>query len=323
MIKILLTGGTGFIGKALVQELAIQGKYQPVLAVRQPPKYSLLNTEIINLEGNILDADLSSALVGIYHVIHLASRVHLMKDDVADPLEEFRKINVIGTLKLAKQAALSGVKRFIFVSSIKVNGENTQFEKPFKADDLPAPTDPYGISKYEAEEELKKIADETGMEVVIIRPTLVYGPGVRANFLNMIRWVNSGIPLPLGSINNKRTLVGLDNLVDLILICIDHSGAGNQIILAGDGEDISTTELLKKVGKALGKPTRLIPVPPFLLKTGAWLVGKPGIAQRLCGNLQVDISKTLNLLGWKPPVPLDEGIRKTVEQWKLQRNIEW
>lgn len=259
-------------------------------------------TEQVNWEQVVAGQDV---------IIHSAARVHVMNDLSANPLAEFRTVNVDGTLNLARQAAAAGVKRFIFISSIKVNGEGTLRGNPYTAFDTPAPEDPYGISKMEAEQGLRLIADETGMEVVIIRPVLVYGPGVKANFLSMMRWVHKGIPLPLGAINNSRSLVSLDNLADLIVTCIDHPAAANQTFLVSDGEDLSTTELLRRVGAALGKPARLLPVPPKLLDFGASLFGKKAVAQRLLGSLQVDISHTCSTLGWKPPVTVDEALAKT------------
>ena len=239
-----------------------------------------------------------------------------MNDSAKGSLNEFRKVNVEGTLNLARQAADAQAKRFIFISSIKVNGESTDPGKPFTVEDQPNPMDPYGISKWETEVGLHQVAKETGLEVVVIRPPLVYGPGVRANFLRMMRWINSGAPLPLGAIHNKRSLVALDNLVDLIVTCIEHPAAANQTFLAGDGEDLSTTELLQRIGKALGKPARLIPFPASMLTFVASLLGKWDVAHRLCGSLQVDISKARTLLGWEPPVSLDEGLRKVAEDFK-------
>jgi nucleoside-diphosphate-sugar epimerase len=249
-------------------------------------------------------------------VIHAAARAHIMKDEVADPLAEYRRVNVDGTLNLARQAAAAGVKRFIFISSIKVNGEQTPLGQPFTADDTPAPEDAYGISKWEAEQGLQQLATETGMEVVIIRPPLVYGPGVKGNFASMIKLVAKGLPFPLGAIHNQRSLVAVDNLVDLIITCIDHPVAANQVFLAGDGQDLSTTELLRGVAKAMGKPARLIPVPSSLLMLGATLLGKKAVAQRLLGSLQVDIAKARNLLGWEPPVSVEEGLERCFEQSK-------
>jgi nucleoside-diphosphate-sugar epimerase len=235
-----------------------------------------------------------------------------MKDLPGDQLAEFRQVNVAGTLNLARQAATAGVKRFIFLSSVKVNGESTSPGHPFSEQDMPAPQDPYSISKLEAEECLRRLSVETGMAVTIIRPPLVYGYGVKANFQKMLFWLNSGIPLPFGAIHNWRSLVALDNLVDFILTCIVHPNAANQTLLVSDGEDLATTELLQRIGLALGKPARLIPVPAGLLYLGAALIGKKAMAQRLCWSLQVDISKANELLNWTPPLDVNEGLRRAV-----------
>ena len=299
-MSLLITGGTGFVGQALVKRL---GDKQVSLATRSD------------------SAAWHKALTNITTVVHLAARVHVMRDTEADPLTAFRAVNVQGTLNLARQAAAAGVKRFVFISSIKVNGETTELDRPFTANDEPAPLDPYSISKMEAEKELRKFAAETGMEVVIIRPPLVYGPGVKANFQTMMRWLARGVPLPLGAIHNRRSMVALDNLVDLILTCIDHPAAANQTFLVSDGEDLSTTQLLQRLGRALGKPACLVPVPPALLKLGAALVGKPAIAQRLCGSLQVDISKTQQLLGWTPPLSVDEGLKRAAEGYLREASV--
>jgi nucleoside-diphosphate-sugar epimerase len=263
--------------------------------------------------GDLERADVSTLLPSVDVLIHAAARAHLMKDEVADPLAEYRRVNVEGTLNVARQAAAAGVKRFVFISSIKVNGEATVKGKAFHADDIPAPEDAYGLSKLEAEQSLVKLAAETGMELVIIRPPLVYGPGVKGNFASMIKLVGKELPLPLGAIHNKRSLVGIDNLVDLIIRCIDHPAAANQVFLAGDGEDLSTTELLRGVGRAMGKSARLIPVPAGLLQLGATVLGRKAMAQRLLGSLQVDISKTCELLNWKPPYTVEEGLRRCFE----------
>jgi UDP-glucose 4-epimerase len=233
-----------------------------------------------------------------------------MADKAADPLEEFRRVNVQGTLNLARQAAAAGVRRFVFISSIKVNGEATQLGRSFTADDAPAPLDAYGVSKMEAEQGLRELAAQTGMEVIIIRPPLVYGPGVKANFAAMMRWLQRGVPLPLGAIHNQRSLVALDNLVDLIVTCHTHPAAANQTFLVSDGEDVSTSELLRRMGQALDRPARLLPVPQSWLKLAAAMVGKSDVAQRLCGSLQVDISKTRQLLSWTPPLSLDQGLKR-------------
>jgi nucleoside-diphosphate-sugar epimerase len=320
MSVILITGATGFVGRGLCSRLLAEGR-DARCAVRQPS--STANSVVVGDIGP--DTDWGQALNGVDTVVHLAARVHIMEDTASDPLAEFRRVNVDGTLNFARQAASAGVKRFVFISTVKVNGEETlPHPNPlplgegmahcFTEQDTPHPQDPYGISKHEAEEGLRSVAEETGLEVVIIRPPLVYGPGVKGNFASMVRWVNKGIPLPLGSIHNQRSLVALDNLVDFIITCIDHPAAANQTFLVADGEDLSTTELLRRVGQAMNKPARLIPVPMSVLKVGARLFGKEAMAQRLCGNLQVDISKARKVLGWTPPVSVEEGLRRAVEK---------
>ncbi len=261
------------------------------------------------------DTDWTHTLTKVNTDIHLAARVHIMSDSAADPLAEFRFMNTAVTLNLARQATAAGVRRFIFLSSVKVNGEFTQHDQPFTAADICHPDDPYAVSKYEAEQGLIEIAVQTGMEIVIIRPPLVYGPGVKGNFLSMMRWLHKGIPLPLGAVHNQRSLVALDNLIDLITVCIDHPAAANQTFLVSDGEDLSTPELLQRLGAALGKPARLLPVPQSLLETILNLLGKHAIAQRLCGNLQIDISKTRDRLGWTPPVSVDQALRQTAQAY--------
>lgn len=307
--RIFLTGATGFIGGMLLGRLAAERGCR--VALRRPVRDLPSGVEISICGDLSADTDWRTALVDTDAVVHAAARVHVMHDPAIDPLAEFRRVNVEGTLNLARQAAAAGVKRFIFISSIKVNGEGTPVGSAYTPEGVPNPADAYGLSKKEAEDGLRQVAADTGMEVVIIRPPLVYGPGVKANFLSMMRWLHRGVPLPLGSIRNKRSLVALDNLVDLIVTCIEHPAAANQTFLAGDGEDLSTTELLQRMGAALGKPARLLPVPPMLLSAGATLLGKGAVAQRLLGSLQVDISKTRTLLDWTPPVSVDEALRKT------------
>lgn len=309
--SLLVTGATGFIGSALIERLRRYGGLAVRAAVRRLPARFPAEFETFQVADLGPDTDWTSALSGMDLVVHAAARVHVMKDVAADPLAEFRCVNVQGTLNLARQAAASGAHRFIFLSSIKVNGDETTLGVPFKADDAPAPIDAYGISKREAEDGLRKLASETGIEVVVIRPPLVYGPGVKANFLGMMRWLSKGIPLPLGAVRNKRSLVALDNLVDLLVTCINHPAAANQTFLASDGEDLSTTELLSRTAMALRKPARLVPVPVPILTTAAFLLGKSEISRRLCSSLQVDISKNRELLGWVPPVSVDEALRAT------------
>ncbi|MDD1608788.1 MAG: SDR family oxidoreductase [Methylococcaceae bacterium] len=305
--QVLVTGANGFVGSALCAKacttpLLIKGAVRSAQTLTADVESVVIGA----IEGN---TDWRNALQGINVVVHLAARVHVMHDHTANPLAEFRKVNVDGTLNLAKQAALAGVQRFIFISSIKVNGESTPLGQPFHADDAPMPVDAYGLSKREAEDALRQLASETGMEVVIIRPPLVYGAGVKANFYSMMRWLDKGFPLPLGAIHNQRSLVALDNLVDLILTCIDHPAAANQTFLVSDGEDLSTSDLLRRMASALGKSARLLPVPAWLLEIGASL--------RLCGSLQLDISKTRELLNWTPPVSVTEALRKTAHSYRL------
>jgi UDP-glucose 4-epimerase len=278
------------------------------IAVRSPLQGVPAAVRVETVASLNADIELQHGLIGQDVVIHCAGRAHVMHEHAADPLVEFRAVNLHGTLNLARQAAAAGVKRFIFLSSIKVNGEQTPQGKPYREDDTAAPLDPYGISKKEAEQGLLALAASTGMEVVIIRPVLVYGPGVKANFLSMMRWLQRGVPLPLGAIHNQRSLVALDNLVDLICVCMTHPAAANQVFLVSDGEDLSTTELLRRMARALNRPARLLPVPGFLLQSGAALLGRRALAQRLCGSLQVNIDKTRQLLGWAPPVSVDEAL---------------
>ncbi len=306
-MQVLVTGANGFVGRALCAEAVARGMaVRGITRASDDLPISVENFAVGGIDGN---TDWQDVLTGCEVVVHLAARVHVMADTAANPLEEFRRVNVQGTLNLAWQAAAAGVRRFLFVSSIKVNGEATQSGSRFTADDAPAPLDAYGVSKMETEQGLREIARQTGMEVVIIRPPLVYGPGVEANFADMVRWLKRGVPLPLGAINNQRSLVALGNLVDLLVTCITHPAAANQAFLVSDGEDVSTTALLRRMGQALGCSARLVPVPASWLKLAATMVGKTDVAQRLCGSLQVDIEKTRRLLGWTPPISLDEGLK--------------
>ncbi len=309
-----MTGATGFVGKPLVSCL-IEGQWRVTVATRS------VNSLFPDLARQVVvgcitsDTEWQDALEAADVVIHLAARVHIMNDVSADPLLDFREANALATINLARQAVNKGVRRFIYLSSIKVNGESTPPGFPFTSDDEFVPSDPYGLSKYEAEQGLLKMARETSMEVVIIRPPLVYGEGVKANFRAMIRWVNSGWPLPLGAIHNKRSLLALDNLVSFIIHCIEHPRAANEVFLISDGTDVSTTELLQRVSRALNRPSRLVPVPVFLMEVVAMLIRKRGLTQRLFGSLQVDSSKARDLLGWKAPTTIDEALKKTVNAW--------
>jgi len=310
----LITGATGFVGSALINEL-LAHNYLVSTTVRDNASFVPMGVTRFDVGDLTADIDWFSILNGIDVIIHTAARVHMMDDSVIEPIKAFRKVNVDATLNLARQAAEVGAKRFIFISSIKVNGERTLQGQSFNSDDNSVPSDPYGLSKYEAEQGLLALVKETGMEVVIIRPPLVYGPNVKANFSSMMKWVYKGIPLPFGAIHNQRSFVALGNLVDFIIHCIDHPKAANEVFLISDGEDVSTTQLLQKVAKAFAKKPMLIPVPVCLMTFVAKLVGKGDVANRLFCSLQVDSSKARDLLGWKPIITMDEQLKKAAEAY--------
>lgn len=311
-MDVLITGAAGFVGSSLVKRLSLSSH----LVVRSSVRTGYCDSSTGNVFIGELNAeqDWSMALKGVDVVIHAAARVHVMNETTVDPIESFRAVNVVGTLNLARQAVLAGVKRFIFISSVKVNGEQTEDGFPFTPDDVPAPSSPYAISKMEAEYALQDLAKESGLEVVIIRTPLVYGPDVKANFRTMLTCIERGIPLPLGAIYNTRSLVSVDNLIDLITVCVEHPAAANQIFIAGDGEDLSTSELLRRLAQALEKPCRLFSVPIKVLELGAIMIGKRSLYQKLCGSLQVDISKAQIVLDWTPPISVDDGLRRTAER---------
>ncbi len=322
-IKVLVTGATGFIGRALVENLKGRSEFFVRGAARCPGKDLPVGVESVQVADLSPETDWQVAVTGMNVVVHTIAQVHAIQDTASDPLAEFRRVNVAGTLNLARQAAAAGVRRFVFLSSVKVNGEGTLTPNPspegrgrvYKESDPPAPQDAYGISKYEAELGLREIAAETGMGAVIIRSPLVYGPGVKANFQALMRAVARGVPLPLGAIHNRRSLVALDNLVDFILTCIEHPAAANETFLVSDGEDLSTTELIRRLARAMGRPARLIPVPATVLMAGATLLGKRKTVARLCGSLQVDITKTRTRLNWSPPVTVDDALRATTRHF--------
>jgi len=315
-MKIFITGATGFVGSELTRQLSAKA-LDVVGCVRSADSLLPLRVERIvvdDLTKN--DTNWPSVLGSVDVVVHAAARAHIMNDEVLDPLSEYRKVNCAATLRLARAAAESGVRRFVFISSVKVNGEMSGLNTPFTPDDSFIPVDPYGLSKYEAEQGLLQIAEETAMEVVIIRPPLVYGPGVRANFASMIKWVQKGIPLPFGAIHNKRSLVALDNLVNFIALCVDRNKspkAANEVFLISDNEDVSTTQLLSKVANAFGTKPWLIPIPVSWMTFTAKFLGKEDVAARLFSSLQVDSSKARDLLGWEPVVTMDEQLKKIAE----------
>jgi len=315
MKKVLVTGATGFIGKALVHKL-IEQQYRVIAGVRHLEESQ--STLQVELGDSASATDIIASLQQVDVVIHLAGRAHIMHNTAHDPLTEFRKVNTAGTLNLALQAAEAGVKRFIFISSIKVNGEMTDTNSPFQVELTAPPTDPYALSKYEAEHGLMSLAQSTGMEVVVIRPPLVYGPGVKANFASMVNWLESGIPLPLGAIHNKRSLVAMDNLLSFIILCISHPKAANEIFLISDREDVSTTQLLQKIIRALHKKTILFPVPVSWMNFVAVLLGKQDIANRLFASLLIDSSKATDLLGWEPVINMDRQLQKMADSYTRQ-----
>lgn len=310
-MRVLLTGARGFVGRALSESLAGQRReFRPVVR----SGCESIGGAIPCVVGDIgSHTDWSSALDGVDAVVHLASRVHVMNESGSDIDALYRETNTFGTLRLAQQAADAGAKRFVFLSSVKVNGEER--DDAYSEDDRPAPVGPYATSKHDAERGLWEIAERSGMEVVVIRPPLVYGPGVKANFLSMMRWLQRGVPLPFGAISNRRSLVSTGNLVDFIVTCIDHPAAANETFLVSDGEDLSTTELLVRLAAALQVKARLIEFPVPVLRLGATLLGQGELLTRLCGSLCVDSSKASRLLHWSAPLSMDDGLKATADHF--------
>ena len=303
MRRLLVTGYSGFVGKILVSQL--NDNYQLNLLGRKPSNLGCVYTHSIDSQSPYSDA-----LSNVDVVVHCAARVHIMNDIARDPLNEFRGVNTLGTLNLAKQAAQAGVKRFIFLSTIKVNGESTTGKAPYTAHDQRAAEDPYGISKSEAEQQLLELGKQTGMEVVIIRPPLVYGKDVKANFASLMHFVGKGLPLPFRSIkNNKRSLVSVYNLVDLIKVCIEHPKAANQVFLASDDNDLSTAEMVALMARVQGRRNVALPVPVWCFKLVCKLLNKNDVIDRLTGSLQLDISHTKNTLNWSPPYSVEHGFK--------------
>ena len=305
--RVMVTGASGFIGQSLCAELKRRSiDFIPIIRSKKQASDAAM-------VGSIDPATKwLSLLQDVDSVIHLAARVHVIRDSASDPLAEFRCVNTAGTLNMARQAATAGVRRFIFLSTIGVNGNSTLHGKAFVPTDAPSPHDPYSVSKLEAEFGLRDIAKNTGMEVVIIRPPLVCGTNALGNFGKLTRVVAKGLPLPLASIDNRRSFVGIDNLIDFIVTCLEHPAAANETFLVSDGEDLSTPDLIRRMARAMNQPARLLPMPKFLIMAGATILGKRKMAQRLCESLQVDISKSRTLLGWNPPISVDEGLKRAV-----------
>lgn len=312
---VLVTGATGFVGRFLCKRLLAEGfRVRGTLRESGTPSSLVDGVDPVMVEHLSTDTPWSHAMAGVDTIIHLAARVHIMDDPSTDPLAEFRKVNVAGTARLAGEAAKAGVKRFVFISSIKVNGEESSI--PYTSDSPSLPSDPYGISKWETEQALRTVEAETGMEVVVVRPTLVYGPGVKANFLTMMKIITKGIPLPLASVANKRSLIYVGNLVDALTACAVHPAAAGQTYLVSDGEDVSTPDLIRRTAKALDLHARLFPVSASFLRLVGNLPGKSGVVNRLMGSLTVDSTKIRQELGWKPPYTMEEGLKETAEWFK-------
>ena len=317
---IAVTGASGFVGCALVKKLSTRGLPARGLVRSRNSLSCLSDTNVENfIMGDIhAGTDWSHGLSDVDCVIHCAARAHIMRETASNALEAYRAVNVTGTRHLAEQAAALGVKRFVYLSSVKVNGENTEAGSRFAYNDKPMPADPYDISKWEAEQALREVSGRTGLEVVIVRPPLVYGPGVKGNFRRLLQLAASGAPLPFGAVCNQRSLAGLGNLVDLLICCVDHSAAAGQTFLVSDGHDLSTPALIRRLTRALGKSPRLLPVPPSILRLAGKITGRAAEVERLIGSLQVEITHTREVLGWAPPVSVDEGLRATAE-WYLNR----
>lgn len=315
-MKFLITGASGFVGRALCNELTTQGQYVKAVVRSRELSINYVKLQTIATLGQNFDG--SEMLQGIDSVIHLAARVHIMNDQSINPLQDFLDVNFYGTINLAKQAAATGVKRFVYVSSIKVNGEYAE-DKPFDEGDLANPQDHYAVSKWKAEQALRQLSEETAMEIVIIRPPLVYGPGVKANFLRLLNMVNKSVPLPLASINNRRSMVYIGNLVDAIITCAIHPKAANQTYLVSDKESVSTPELIRNIAQALGRRIYLLPFPIYVMKYLARLVGKSAAVNRLTQSLVIDSSKIRQDLDWTPPFTMTQGLKTTADWFKSQK----
>ncbi len=305
-MKVLVTGASGFVGRAMVSRLQRDPAWTVRAASRQPAPPGVDSVTIERIDG---ETDWTRAVSGVDAIVHLANRAHVVRDNASGALADYRRVNVDGSVRLARHAAAAGIRRFVFVSSVKVNGEQGSFRET----DPPAPRDAYAISKLEAERALLAVS---GIDVVIVRPPLVYGPGAKANFAALVRAVSRGVPLSVGGIKNRRSLVALDNLVDFLCACLNGPAAPGQVFFVSDGHDLSTPEIARHIAAALGRPARLVPVPSALLMLGAALLGRRDAAARLLGSLQVDTSKARERLGWSPPVSVPDGFRRAVGQPK-------
>ncbi|HVL59100.1 MAG TPA: SDR family oxidoreductase [Burkholderiaceae bacterium] len=313
-MKVLVTGANGFVGQALLPALLRAG-HSVRAAVRVPGRCGSPIDEVA--VGDLSEAtDWRAAVDGTDCVIHLAARVHVMRDVAADPLQAFRRVNVAATEALARAAAEAGVRRLVYLSSVKVNGESTTGRAAFTESDPPLPQDPYGVSKAEAESALRAAGRATGLQIVVLRPPLVYGPQVKGNFLRLLRWVSRGVPLPLASADNRRSLIYVGNLADALVACVEHPDAANELFLVSDREDLSTAQLIRRLADALGVRPRLLRFPPSLLSALAGAAGKSAEAERLLGSLRIDSTRISQRLGWSPPHPVDQGLRATAAWYR-------
>ena len=321
-MTVLVTGANGFVGRALVGRLA-QGGHSVRATVRQCSGQERQEdgVEWLAVDNVGPDTNWSSVLRDVDAVVHLVARTHVIGSHDDRSLALYRRINVEGTRRLAEHAAIAGVQRFVFVSSIKVNGERT-FGRPFRSDDDPAPEDAYGISKREAEVALAAVATGSGMETVVVRPPLIYGPGVKGNFSRLMRLVAKGFPLPLGSVKNRRSMVALANIVDLLVRCVEEPKAGNRLFLVSDGESLSVPELIRSIAAAMGRRSRLLPAPPAALRLLGRIARRGREFERLIGSLEVDDTETRKLLDWQPPMPVGDAIRLTVEDFMRAQSRE-
>lgn len=319
-MRILVTGATGFVGAALIDRLIQAGRFAIVAAVRADSKALPLGVKCVAVGDLSATTDWQPALIGVDAVVHLAARAHVMRDVAPDPLAEFRRTNVDSTLNLARHVVTAQVRRFIFISSIKVNGEETPLGRPYTADDVPVPIDPYGISKLEAEQGLRQVGVSTGIEVVIVRPPLVYGPNVKGNLLRLLSWIERGVPLPFANVDNRRSILNVRNLADFIVRCIEHPAAAGETFLVSDGEDLSTRDLIRHLAVGMSKKPRLFSMPLTLSRCVLKPIGRDDIWRRLFGSLQLSCHKARVLLDWSAPVATGEGLEEVGSWYKKSKN---